>query len=156
MLYVEGKADRVPALRLTNLTNREVKVEGDRGKVLNRLAQDNDSLAMVDEDPGQVQPGQLRRMQLVSDYPSEGLKLYADNRQNNRVIVVCPRLEEWIIRAAQDADLQLSSPRYNLPSGPSSLHSAINDDLRKLERLIDDLLAAQSPRVLKLQQLLTS
>ena len=155
MLYVEGKADRVPALRLAGLTNREVKVEGDRGKVLNRLAQENYSLAMVDEDPGQDLPGQLRRMQLVSDYPGTGLKLYTDSGRSNRVIVVCPRLEEWIIRAANDAGLQLRGPRYNLPSGPSSLHNAINDDLRKLERLIDDLLAAQSPRILRLKELLT-
>ena len=154
-MYVEGKADRVPALKLTGLSNREVKVEGDRGKVLNRLVQDSNSLAMVDEDPGQDQPGQLRRMQLVADYPGAGLKLYADNRRGNLVIVVCPRLEEWIIRAAHDAGLELSGPRYNLPSGPSSLHNAINDDLRKLDRLIDDLLAAQSPRILKLQELLT-
>ena len=156
MLYVEGKADRVPALRLTSLSNREVRVEGDRGKVLNRLAQDNSSVAMVDEDPGQDQPGQLRRMQLVSDYPGEGLKLYVDNRRNNRVIVVCPRLEEWIIRAANAAGLEIGGPHYNLPSRPSSLHNAINDDPRKLERLIADLLTAQSPRLLKLQELLTS
>ena len=156
MLYVEGKADRVPALKLTNLSSRDVRVEGDRGKVLNRLAQDYNSLAMVDEDPGQDQPGQLRRMQLVADYPGTGLKLYADDRRSNRVIVVCPRLEEWIIRAANDAGLELSSPRYNLPSRASSLHNAINDDPRKLQRVIDSLLAAQSPRILKLRELLTS
>ena len=61
-----------------------------------------------------------------------------------------------MVQAAHDADIRLSEPRYNLPDDPHQLKKVINRDLRKLERLIDDLITANSSRILKLQELLTS
>ena len=154
MVYVEGKADRLLALRLTGFPRREVRAVGAKAEVLARLGGEAESLAMVDEDPSEAMPPELARMQLVADFIDSGLKVYLARRQMNRVIVVCPRLEEWIIRAGDEAGLRLNEPRYNLPVNPYILHREINDDLRKLERLVTDLIAAQSPRVLKLQELL--
>ena len=67
-----------------------------------------------------------------------------------------PKLEEWVIRASSLARLNMSEQPYNLPSSPRSLHKVINNRLDKVQLLIDSLLAAQSPRILKLQELLTS
>ena len=94
-------------------------------------------------------------MRLVADHADSGVKAFADRRQRNRVIVLRPRLEEWIIRAAEDAGLELGSRHYNLPENPTTLHREINRNLRKLERLIDDLLAANSSRIIQLRALLT-
>ena len=156
MLYVEGKADRLLALRLTGLPGREVQPVGDRAEVLARLDGEVESLAMLDEDPEDPVPVELSRKQLVSDFTDSRLQVYLDRRRGNRAIVICPRLEEWIAQAADQAGLKLSEPRYNLPENPVSLHRVINRDPRKLDRLVTDLLSAQSPRILKLQELLTS
>ena len=43
-----------------------------------------------------------------------------------------------------------------MPDDAKQLKKVINRDLRKLERLIDDLITANSSRILKLQELLTS
>ena len=156
MILVEGKADQVLVLRLTGLPARDVPVIGDRAEVMARFAENTGAWAMVDEDPGQTPPVELERMLLVEDLPSTGLRTYSDGRTGARVTVLCPRLEEWILASALEVNIDLRERRYNLPSSPSQLHRVINRDLRKLQRLIAALLAAQSPRILKLQQLLTS
>ena len=156
MIYVEGKADQLLAQRLSKLPHREVRPVGDKSETLARLGGEVENLAMVDEDPTEAQPIQLFRMQSIANLTDAGLKVYADRRRGNRVIVICPRLEDWLIAAAEDVGIELPARRYNLPQNPISLHRAINRDLRKLERLIDNLITANSSRILKLQELLTS
>ena len=51
-------------------------------------------------------------------------------------------------------DLRLDYRRYNLPHNAVHLHQVINFDLRKLERLIDDLMPAGAPRIRQLSNLL--
>ena len=70
------------------------------------------------------------------------------------MIVISPGWKTGLSR--QRKTIELPARRYNLPQNPISLHRVINRDLRKLERLIDDLITANSSRILKLQELLTS
>lgn len=155
MIYVEGKADELVVQRLSGLPRREIRPMGDKSETLRRLDEDIQSSAIVDEDPTETTPVELARMWFMSDFMESGLKVYLDRRRGNRAIVICPRLEEWLIQAANGVGLKLSEPRYNLPQSPNALHREINRDLRKLERLTDALLAAHSPSILKLQELLT-
>ncbi len=152
---MEGKPDRVLALRLTGLPGREVKRERNNSEALKRSLGELNSRAMIDEDDEHSQPPQLLRFQVFQELELFGLREYRDNASGNRVIMLRPRLEEWLSRAAREVDINLGDPRYNLPGDPSRLHDEINRDLRKLQRLIDSLLTAQSPRILKLRQLLT-
>ncbi len=156
MLYVEGKADRVLARKL-GIPGRDIGDGEDKGGVLRRVAQQEGSMGLVDEDPGSPQSSLLNRMEEVTtdDLRQLGLRVYQHGPTGNKVVVLCPRLEEWLIRSAGDAGLDLSHPSYNLPNSSSSLHRVINRDLRKLERLIDDLLAADAPRLRRLGELLT-
>ena len=157
MLYVECLPDETLVRRLTGLPKREI-IHQLKGKyeVLEMLATRTNSIAMVDEDPDSNQPRYLERMRVQEDYPSEGLQLRVDDGRVNRVVVLNPRLEEWLVETAHRVGISLVEPRYNLPDNPHQLKKVINRDLRKLERLIDDLLAANSPRIQKLQELLTS
>ena len=82
-----------------------------------------------------------------------GLRIYRHGERGNTLIVLCPKLEDWLIAAAREVGLTLDD--YGLTASPNRLHDVINDDLRKLDRLLDDLLSAQSPRLLRLQSLLT-
>ena len=155
MLYVECKADET-LVRILGLPRREISHELNKDEVLKQLAKQSRCLGMVDEDPRSPRPVQFGRMVVAAEYEQLGLRVYADNPQSNRVIVLRPRLEEWLTRAAQDAGLNLNNPRYNLPRNPVQLHQQINNDLRKLERLLTDLIAADAPRLSQLRSLLTA
>lgn len=82
-----------------------------------------------------------------------GLRLYRHGERGNTLIVLCPKLEDWLIAASHGVGLTLND--YGLTASSNRLHDVINDDLRKLDHLLDDLLSANSPRLLRLQALLT-
>ena len=155
MIYVECKPDGVLVRHVTDLPRRQVVHEAKgKGEVCNRLKRNRNLLAMVDEDPGKTQPTYMAQLSLSREIAHLGLKLYLDRSRNNRVIVLCPALEEWLLRAA--TDLGLNMARYGLPNRATELHSVINSDERKIQRLLADLTDASSRRLLELQRLLTA
>ena len=110
---------------------------------------------MLDEDPVFNPRSYLDRMQVAEELGYLGLRLMEHQGHDNRVVIIRPRLEDWLIRAARDAGLRLDDRRYALPTNASRLHEEITRDLRKLDRLLGDLLSAHSPRILRLKTLLT-
>lgn len=154
MIYVEGKVDEALVIGL-GLTRQEVSRELNKEEVLKQLARQSDCRGMVDEDPNSPRPIQLSRMIVAADHDQLGLRVYDDTARHNRVILLRPRLEEWLLRAAGDAGLDVGGRRYNLPSSPTQLHREINLDLRKVERLVADLTETDSPRIRQLRALLT-
>ena len=155
MIYVECKPDGVLVRHVTDLSRRQVRheIQG-KGAVCNRLKKNTDLLAMIDEDPGKTQPTYMAQLSLSREIAHLGLKLYLDRRRNNRVIVLCPRLEEWLLRAT--TDLELNIENYGLPRRAKAFHDAINLDERKIQRLLTDLTDGASPRLLELHRLLTA
>ena len=149
MIYLECKADQTLVRVLTQLPRREI-VHELKGKheVAKRISNAMNALGMADEDPGQDQPAYLTRMQVLQDMRDRGLKVLRDTSRGNRVVILCPALEGWIIGAAREARLDLRS--YNLPDTASSLHRVINQDLRRFERLAQGL--ADTPRLISLRQ----
>ena len=155
MIYVECKPDGILVRHLTGLPKRQVAHEASgRGAVCNRLMKNNNVAAMVDEDPGTVRPTYMTHLTLSDENVQLGLKLYRDASRNNRIVVLCPKLEDWLIRAAGDSDLSMST--YGLPDRANALHKVINLDDRKIQRLLADLDNAVSPRLLDLRRLLTA
>jgi hypothetical protein len=62
-------------------------------------------------------------------------------------------LEEWLAQSAKNAGLKLSDFGFDSDNGVQ-LHAEINQRLGGVRRLVDALLAAKSPRMLRLQALL--
>ena len=149
MIYLECKANQTLVQVLIQLPRREI-VHELKGKyeVAKRIGSARNALGMVDEDPGQDQPPYLTTMRVLRDMRDRGLKVLQDASRSNRVVILCPTLEEWIIGAAREARLDLRS--YNLPDTASSLHRVINQDLRRFERLAQGL--ADTPRLISLRQ----
>ena len=81
-----------------------------------------------------------------------GLRVLRDESRGNRVVMLRPKLEDWIIRGANEVGASLTDRRYNLPSTMSALRRVINADERKLRRLVGDL--ADTPRFKALRELL--
>ena len=152
-LYVECKPDETLARKLVH--RREIIHLRNKSEVLKELERHSIGIAMVDEDPLFGSPTQLNRFYAAEDLSGLGLLTMKHRTSATSVILIRPRLEEWIISASQESGIRLDDRRYNLPTTPRRLHREITRDLRKLERLLDDLLSAQSPRILFLQSLLT-
>ena len=155
MIYVECKPDGVLVRQVTGLPNRQVvhEIQG-KSAVFKRLMRGRYLVGMVDEDPGATQPPYMKQLSLSREITHLGLKLYLDRSRNNRVIVLCPRLEEWLLRAVRDTGLDIET--YRLPRRANALHSVINSDERKIEKVLSDLTDYESPRLLELGRELTA
>ena len=156
MLYVEGRADRILARKL-GVPRREIGDGEDKGGVLRRLLQQRDCTGLVDEDPRSPQPSLLNRMAEITpgDMRPLGLRVFRHGDRGNTLIVLCPKLEDWLIEAVEDVGLRLDDRQYGLPTNANRLRDELKLHPEKLDRLLDDLLAANSPRLLRLQDLLT-
>ena len=152
MIYVECKPDQLLVQMLTSWSNRDIIHEEGKYRLMAKLSNRRDTLAMVDEDPTSNQPAYLTKMQVTHEFSNMGLRVVSDESRGNRAVVLCPKLEEWVIRGANDAGISLTDRRYNLPNTANALHRVINADHRKLERLVDDL--ADTPMFQALRRLL--
>lgn len=153
MIYVECRPDALLVQSLTGLSRRQI-VHEFKGKyeVCKRVSGQTECKALVDEDPGSIQPPYLARINLVQELRQQGLKVFQDESRGNLVVVMCPKLEDWILKAAEDTGLRVSS--YSLPVTARSLHRVINANIAKLERLLQDLINEGSERVRTLKRLL--
>jgi hypothetical protein len=152
MIYVECKPDQTLVQVVTGLSIRQVTHEfKGKGEVMNQLARTTNSVGLVDEDPGKTQPRSLMAMRMVQELSERGLLLRQDSR-GNRLVLLRPRLEEWVVVAARDA--RVPPHQFNLPDDPRRLHAVINLELRQFENLVQAL--SSTPRLTALRQLLRS
>ena len=118
MIYVECKPDQLLVQMLTGWRRREIIHENDKFQVMKKLRRQTGGRAMVDEDPTSNQPDYLTEMQIQEEFSNMGLRILSDAARGNRAVVLCPRLEEWVIRGADEAGISLTDRRYNLPNPP--------------------------------------
>ena len=149
MLLLECKPDEIVAKRLGR-TRRECIHHNDKGRVCNRLKRTVGSTGMIDEDPGSAQPPYLATLSEVSDECD--VRVLQDARRNHRIVIIRPRLEEWLIKTTAQAGLRMAD--FGLSDRGNELHREINSRLPKLEELLAALLDARSPRLLHLQSLI--
>lgn len=102
---------------------------------------------MIDEDPGAAQPAYLQELHLMSD--EHGVRILRDDKRDHRVIVLQPRLEEWIIATAAAA--RLAPEDSGLSAQANELHKEINFRLAAFARLIRALITARSGRLAHLK-----
>ncbi|MDK2781940.1 MAG: hypothetical protein PWR13_968 [Archaeoglobi archaeon] len=149
LLYVECHPDTV-LVRTLGIPRREIRHVHSKGNVCNRLSKSENSKGLLDEDPYSSQPNYLKKLRLVDE--RDDLKLLMDNRNSNKVIVVCPTLEGWIIATSKEAGINLRD--FSLPDDPHGLHKIINLNLDKFEALVKELLG-KSQRMDTLKRFLT-
>lgn len=137
MIYVECKSDLALVKSITNISRRKIIHEADKSRVCAKLTKQRSCKGLVDEDPLSVQPPYMKKVRLEDDLFQYGLKVFYDEPNKNYLFVLCPKLEDWILKAAQEADLNVKN--YSLPNTPEKLHRVINVNLDKFERLLKDL-----------------
>jgi nitrogen regulatory protein PII-like uncharacterized protein len=106
---------------------------------------------MVDEDPGAAPHPYMKK--LVAEPVEHEIRVLHDLERKNRLIVICPRLEEWLVQSAKNSGLKMTDFGFESDKGPR-LHRKINHRLPNVERLVKALLSARSSRILRLQALI--
>lgn len=138
MIYVECHPDRSLVRSLTNITKRGIIHEfKGKGEICNRLRKQTNCKGLIDEDPSSGQPAYIKESGLEKDLPEHDIKVLHHSSTDNYLIILCPRLEEWTLNAAREANIDVR--KYNLPNNAVSLHREINISLDKFERLLEDL-----------------
>jgi len=151
MVYVvECKPDFVLVRFL--IYRQKIVHAGNKSRVLRRLTRNyENSIGLIDQDPGTHQPPDLRRFTEILSDDNSKLKVRYFSRSRNFLVVICPNMEEWIIEASDEANVNITE--YNLPNDPTELHRRINLNLDKFQRVLDNLKQA-SNRIKTLQSYL--
>ncbi|MGD2093403.1 MAG: hypothetical protein PVH77_00160 [Phycisphaerales bacterium] len=119
-VLVECDADEA-VLRALGVTKKQLLHFGGKGNVINRLKKLPGATGIVDEDPASAQPRDLNNYQ-EEVQTTEGLRLLTrQGKGGQRLILVCPKLEDWLIQRAESSGIQPDD--YGLPSNPDKLHS---------------------------------
>jgi len=148
MYLVECKPDEVLVKTLTSASRKNIKHAGNKPELLKTLAEHcSNTKAIIDEDPGTNQPPRLQKFTQKQDLPSYKLKILHQKSQNNTLIILRPALEEWILQAAKEANI--NPEKYSLPKDPTKLHRQINIQIDKFQQLIKDLTKSKRLRELK-------
>jgi len=150
-LFLECKPDETLAVAL-GVSKRIIIHSHGKGKVSKSLSRNRDATGLVDEDFGYTEPSTFGTFPEVS--AEHDVKLRLDRASGNRLVVICPKLEDWIIKSAKAANVKMD--RFSLSENPGDLHADSNFRLSNFQNLIDELLEKRSPRLLHLKKLLKS
>lgn len=119
-VLVECNADEV-VLRNLGVPKKQLDHEGCKGEVINRLKELPGATGIVDEDPASTQHRDLKASYRKVD-SGEGLYLLVrQGSGGQRLVVICPKLEDWLIERAESSGIRPED--YGLPSDPDRLHS---------------------------------
>lgn len=149
-LFVECKSDQTLALAV-GVPMRLIEHAAGRGGVCSQLARRTGVSGLVDEDPGSLPPSYMKP--LIQESWEHEVRLLLDTSKHNRVVVLSPRLEGWIVRTAKSAGLKMTDFGFDSDDGVK-LHGEINQRLGSLSRLVETLIEAKNPRILRLRSLL--
>jgi hypothetical protein len=117
MIFVECDPDKA-LLRTLGVPRKKINHSGNKGNICNKLAKSKRCKGLVDEDPTSTQPSYIGKLKLLS--AENNIKLLYDKKGDNHLIVLCPRLEEWILFAAKEAGVGIDD--FGLPNQAKRLH----------------------------------
>ena len=118
-VLVECDADEV-VLRNLGIPRKQLFHFGGKDKLISRLKNLSGAVGIVDEDPTSIQHPDLKANYRQAK-SSEGLRfLVRQGSGRQRLVVVCPKLEDWLIDRAKLSGIRLKD--YGLPNDPDRLH----------------------------------
>jgi hypothetical protein len=147
MRYIECKPDET-LVRALGCPRREFKHTSGKSRVCGRLEKDTGAVGIVDEDPGSVQPSYLVQAKALAT--EHDICVREDQKRENKIVVLKPRLEEWLIKTAAGAGLSMEE--FGLSSKPDELHREINSRIPALQKLIGRLCELKEKRILHLRK----
>ena len=107
-------------LRALGVSKKQLRHERCKGEVVKRVLRFGCATGLIDEDPASAQPRDLDNYKQM--HAGQGLRLLARrDDKNKRLIIICPRLEDWLIDRAKSSGIRPED--YGLPSDPDRLHA---------------------------------
>ena len=100
-LFVECKPDETLAMAL-GVSEREVEHAGNRAGVCAQLSRRSGTTGMVDEDPGTAPHPYVKA--LIEQTLEHEIRVLYDSQRKNCLVVICPRLEDWLVQSAKRVD----------------------------------------------------
>lgn len=134
MIIVECNPDQA-LVRALGIPRRDVQDAGNKGNICNRLIRGERLIGLMDEDPQATQPRYFKELQPVNE--RHRVRVLQDPRRAHLVLLLCPRLEEWILAIATGMGMNVED--WNLPSDAKELHKIRNDRLPQFENLVREL-----------------
>lgn len=134
MIYLECYTDEA-LVRTIGIHSNEIFHSGNKGNVCKNLAKKQKSIGLVDEDPSSAQPSYLGKLKIRSN--DNDIKFMYDDENKNYIIVLCPRLEDWIIKAAKESGIDMKD--YNLSADAYELHKINFKSMKNFTKLIEDM-----------------
>jgi hypothetical protein len=134
MIYIECEPDKV-LVKALGISRKEIKHVFSKGNVCNKLEKNINSKGLVDEDPLSAQPTYIGKLKLHSH--EKNIKLLYDENAQNYLIMLCPTLEEWILKAVKESGMNIVN--FGLPDDVEKLHRTINIKLGSFENLMEDI-----------------
>lgn len=154
MYLVECEPDAVLVKCLTATAKKNIIHAGNKPELLKKLVERYTySKGVIDEDPWSYQPPTLSRFEEKQSIMEFEIKIFHQKGENNVLIMLCPRLEEWILKAAKEANVKPED--FGLPNNPEELHRIINIRTNNFERFVKSI-KDKSDRVKVLAQHLKS
>jgi len=132
MIYVECNPD-VLLVRILGVPVKGYRHSGDKGRVCRDLEHDKRSTGLVDEDAAGTQPTYMSGMKITGS--KDDIKLLVDKDRSNSIVVLCPKHEDWILKAAKEAKVDVRE--FKLPNDSDELHKVINLRLDKYKELLE-------------------
>ena len=111
--------------------------EGGIGRVTYKVDSRPGTAGMIDEDPEGTIPRALANFEQFGQ--EHGMKLlYRYNSPMQTLVVLCPRLEEWLYARARE--IGVDPDKYGLPSDPDRYHAmGLDPSDPWQERFIEDV-----------------
>jgi hypothetical protein len=148
MIFVECKADET---LISSFFKNDDNIHHSNGKggVCENLSNTTHSIGVVDKDSGNRQPRYMDSLMLIES--DDNFEIYVDETKKNKLIVLCPKLEGWLIKACEEISIDLD--KYKLSKDENRLHAIVNLNMTKLEKIIT-MLSGRSPIYMKLEKYL--
>ena len=151
MIFLECNPDEALVMTL-GITRKEVRHEDDKGEVCKKVARNSSVKGLIEEDPEIAQPKYIRGLELKEE--KHQIKLFYDRKTDNSIIMICPKLETWIILVCQRAKLDIT--KFGLPDKPNQLHKVLNTRIAQWKTLLTYLESHENESILYLKSLLNS
>ena len=120
MIAVECYAD-TRLVSIMGAKTASIRHAGGKGQVLDVLRKGRAEVGLVDEDPGSIEYPEMRNYRLMEKL--EGIRLLRHTgTADKRVIVICPRLEDWMLERARTSGVDPSE--FGLAVNPRALHAS--------------------------------
>src|SRR3989339_2239212 len=139
-ILVECNTDKyllTEILKKLRLSRKLIRHEANKPKVMDILRKSDASIGVVDEDPHSSTPPDMANYQEIERIGDIRI-LTRINDKRKKVFVICPRMEEWLLRRANKNDISLNS--FNLKNDPNTLHKINIDKNINYRNFIDKLI----------------